>query len=166
MRSSHPEALPGKAFSLQHVFLERPPVRLSVLCMSVVRALPTCLRACSHQEAVLPTLQALSWPGGGHHLGPVPLPSWLSSAPSLFSHQDLPVWSSPGFSMLACTPTLPIAKPQQNAGLNAGGLISGEALPKPPIHNLPSGHSVPTPPFHSSYHEVQLLDPLHLKRSP
>lgn len=80
MRSSHPEALPEKVFSLQHVFLELPPIRLSVLCPAVVRALPTCLQAISCQEAVRPSLQALSGPGGDLHPGSVPLPSWLSSA--------------------------------------------------------------------------------------
>lgn len=65
MRSSHPEALPGKAVSLQHVFQERSPVRLSVLCKSVVRALATYLEAILHQEAVFSTMQALSWPGRG-----------------------------------------------------------------------------------------------------
>lgn len=75
MRSSHPEALPGKAVSLQHVFQERPPVRLSVLCKSVVRALAAYLEAILHQKAVFSTTQVLSWPGGDHHLGPMPLPS-------------------------------------------------------------------------------------------
>lgn len=107
MRSSHPEALPGKAASLQHVFQERSPVRLSVLCKSVVRALATYLEAILHQEAVFSTMQALSWPGrggrGDHHLGPMPLSSCLSSTPSLLSHQDIPVQSSPDCPLQACT---------------------------------------------------------------